>query len=432
MKNVLVVDALANFKEFIKDKLAEEKITVTAVADKRDSILKMSNLLPDLAIFDLSEYDNPEYFEDILRDIKADPNASRIPLIAAGPATSRENLARYVKYGIRKYFVKPIKFDIFFDSIGKILHTPIAMDTTPCVLDIHRNESIIFVEIAIGLNREKLSLLRYKLSEIIDRNKIETPKVVLMLTNLELTFTDGLNLELLFDNVLSDARIRAKNVKVLSLSSFVQELIEGHPQYDGIETVSDISAVLNSLVESTSSARVADLVSEKILTNSDIGENGTVETRFSTDAEVPPEINIPKAPTAPENAQTGTSSDAAKNKIAIVDNDALFAAALSQAFATTGFTCDIYANGTDFLIKAGAVKYQAVVMEILIPGLSGLDTLKRLQGMPQKPQILICSKAMQKEVVVQALSLGARQYLTKPQNPATVVSKVQDLIYGGR
>ena len=57
-------------------------------------------------------------------------------------------IAALAKYGVIKYFAKPIQFDIFFEAIGKILNNQLSLDTTPCVLDLHRNGNIIFIEIA--------------------------------------------------------------------------------------------------------------------------------------------------------------------------------------------------------------------------------------------------------------------------------------------
>ncbi|MCR5494618.1 MAG: response regulator [Treponema sp.] len=430
MKNVLIVDAAPMFREFLKDKLSEEKIEVTVVHEKRDAIIKMNSLLPDLAIMDISEYDDIEYFLELLSDIKADPNASRVPLIATGPAASRDTLAAFIKYGIYKYFNKPIKFDVFFESIGHILHTPFSMDTTPCVLDIHRNGNIIFIEIAQSLNREKLSLLKYKLSEIIESHEIENPKIVLMMTNLELTFVDGLNLELLFDNILANSKILARNIKVLSFSAFTKELIDGHPQYDGIEMATEISQVLNSLVDSTTTSRVSDLVTDKLLTQSDSDAEGTIEMRFSSDTEkLTDESKAAISEIANQNtAQIPTDK---RLRIAVIDDDIIIQKLLVATFTRAGYACDAYTTGTDFLAAIGKVTYSAVILDIMLPGISGFDTLKRLQGLSNKPPIIIYSQAVRKEMVVQALALGAKHYLVKPQKPETIVLKVKEFINAG-
>lgn len=427
MKNVLIVDPSPMFREFLKDKLTDEKISVTVVQEKRDAIIKITSMLPDLVIYELSEFDDLQSVIEIFTDIKKDPNASRIPLIATGPIYDKTTIALFAKLGVQKYFVKPVKFDLFFEAIGKILRTPFAIDTTPCVLDIHRNGNIIFIEIAQGLNREKISLLKYKLSEIIENNEIDSPKIILMMTNLELSFVDGLNLELLLDNILTNQKIHTKNIKVLSFSSFTSELIDGHPQYDGIEVATDISQFLNSLVDSTSTSRVSDLITDKILSSSENDAGSSIEMRFHTDLQSETEIELSQP--EPEKAEL-KETPVNELTVAVVDDDAVILKLCASGFIQAGFKCDTYTSGIDFLANVSRKKYCAIILDILMPGISGFDTLKRLQGLTNKPPIIIYSQAVRKDIVVQALSLGAKSFLVKPQKPEAIVNKVQELLNG--
>lgn len=437
MKNVLIIDAPPMFREFLKNKLSEEKVNVVITQEKRDALIKITSVLPDLVIIDINEFDDPDAIMELFQKIKADPNASRIPTIATGPKMDKNIIETYAKLGIHKYFVKPIKFDIFFESIGKILHTAFSMDTTPCVLDIHRNGDIIFIEIAQGLNREKLSLLKYKLSEIIEINDIEVPKIILMMTNLELSFIDGLNLELLLDNILSDPKVHTKNVKVLSFSTFTQQLIDGHSQYDGIEVATDISQVLNYFVESTNTSRVSDLIADRILSISDSDVDGSVEMRFSSDTanstdegktESPGETKIP----AKQNVSAAEPNSSAQNEnaetIAVIDDDQITLKLCYAAFTQAGFKVDLFSSGIDFLANMSKKKYKAIILDILMPGISGFDTLKRLQGLANKPLIAIYSQATRKDIILQALSLGAKSFIVKPQKPEILVGKIQELL----
>ena len=419
MKNVLIVSDSPLFREFLKDKLAEKKVSTTVINDKRDVVIKMSSMLPDLVILERNEYEDTEYFMDVLSHIKEDPNASRIPMIATGPSVDKSELASFARYGLHKYFVKPINFDIFFQSVSSILKTNFIMDVTPCVMDVHRNDTVIFVEIAQGLNRDRISLLKYKLAEIIKENELESPKVLVMLTNIGLSFVDGLNIEYLLDNILANNAIENRNVKILSFSPFVKNLVDGHSEYDGIEIATDISQILNSLVNSTSSRQISDLIADKILTTTDTKSEGCIELRGTME-----EMSEQPAPAAVQGAQ----EDSEKAKIAIIDDDQIIRRLISAGFEHAGYKCDVYASGTDFLSNVSAAKYGAIILDILMPGLNGLDTLKRLQGLPEKPAIIIYSQAVQKELVVQCLALGAKQYLVKPQKPDVIVKKVEELL----
>lgn len=435
MKNVLIIDAPPMFREFLKNKLSEEKVNVVITQEKRDALIKITSVLPDLVIIDINEFDDPDAVMELFQKIKADPNASRIPTIATGPKMDKSIIETYAKLGIHKYFIKPIKFDVFFESIGKILHTSFSMDSTPCVLDIHRNGDIIFIEIAQGLNREKLALLKYKLSEIIESNEIEVPKIILMMTNLELSFVDGLNLELLLDNILSDPKVHTKNVKVLSFSTFTQQLIDGHPQYDGIEVATDISQVLNSFVESTNTSRVSDLIADRILSISDSDSDGSIEMRFSSDSMDSTNEENPEKTKIPEKnklSSAGTNANSSQNErdetIAVIDDDQITLKLCYAGFTQAGYKVDLFSSGIDFLANMSKKQYKAIILDILMPGVSGFDTLKRLQGLVNKPPIVIYSQAIRKDIVLQALSLGAKSFIVKPQKPEVLVSKVQEIL----
>ena len=330
MKKVLIADKHTLFREFLTTKLEEDQIEVILTQENRDTYTKMITVLPNLIILDMED-DSQEEMEFLERKIE-NFNTINIPVVVTGPSQDKSNLAALAKYGVVKYFAKPIQFDIFFDSIGKILHTPLSIDTTPCVLDLHRNGNLIFIELAHGLNREKMVLLQYKLSEMIEREEIDNPKIVIMLTNLELSFIDGYNIEFLIDNVLACPKVHNKNVKILSLSPFVKELLSGHPQYADIEMANQLPRLLTSLVDTTITSSVSDLITDKILTQSnEFGDDsGTVDTRFSYEA-------------------GGSLDDGTVLNVAIIDADAKSAEQTKQIYES------ISANVTVTIL----VKYSA-------------------------------------------------------------------------
>ncbi len=411
MKNVLLIDATPMFREYLKEKLALENIQVEHAQGHRDAFIKVTSLMPDLIILDIAE--SVDDMMEFLQHKRADPNATGIPVIMTGPSITNEKAASLVQYGVVKYFKKPIKFDIFFESIGRILRTSLSMDVTPCVLDIHLNNNIIFVEIAQGLNREKLALLRYKLTELIDANHLQNPKVVLMMSDLELSFVDGANLEMLFDNMIAEPRISNKNIKVLSFSDFTKELIAGHPAYTGIEVVQNLSSVLNSLVEGDATGSMPELITDKILESTGEQSEGSIEMRFYSD-------------TGAIDAQE--SSDSSTLKIAVVDDDAVVRQLLSASFNAIGAKVETFTSGSEFLQALNANKFSLIVLDILMPGISGFDILKALHDKFDSTPIIIYSQAVQREMVIQAFSLGAKGYLPKPQKPDAIIKKAVELL----
>ena len=412
MKQVLIIDAPPLFREFLKEKLSHEKVNVEIAHIKRDAFTKLVSSLPDLLIIDLSV--PMREIINFLAKKNEDPNASRIPVFMTGPIIAQDQIALLSQFNVVKYFNKPIKFDVFFESIGRVLKTGFSIDTTPCILEIHLNNNIIFIEIAQGLNREKISLLKYRISEIIEQNNIAIPKIILMMTDLSLSFVDGANLEFLLDNVIADTRIQKKNIKILSLDSFTKELVKGHNQYNCIEVVTNLSNVLPALIDDTESSNIADLITEKVLTPTEDISPATVEMKFYSDSGVL------------------DSSDKKINDnphIAIVDDDQVTRTILQNTFKQLNAEISLFDSGSEFLMATNKHIFDLIILDIYMPGLSGFDILKTLHSKQYKSPIIVYSNATNKESVVQALSLGAKSYLVKPLKPEALLQKAIEVLH---
>ena len=411
MKKVLIADKHTLFREFLTTKLEEDQIEVILTQENRDTYTKMITVLPNLIILDMED-DSQEEMEFLERKIE-NFNTINIPVVVTGPSQDKSNLAALAKYGVVKYFAKPIQFDIFFDSIGKILHTPLSIDTTPCVLDLHRNGNLIFIELAHGLNREKMVLLQYKLSEMIEREEIDNPKIVIMLTNLELSFIDGYNIEFLIDNVLACPKVHNKNVKILSLSPFVKELLSGHPQYADIEMANQLPRLLTSLVDTTITSSVSDLITDKILTQSnEFGDDsGTVDTRFSYET-------------------GGSLDDGTVLNVAIIDADEKSAEQTKQIYESISANVTVYNSGKVFCDSYIQDKFNLVILDVLMPDNSGIQVLQFLHQRSNTPDVIVYSANIQRDSIVKVLSLGAKHYLVKPQKPNVLIQKSLATIKG--
>ena len=414
MKSVLVIDAPPMLREFLKEKLSAEKIDVEIADAQRDALPKFLSLLPDLVIINI-EQSVGEVIE-FLEKKQSDPNGKKIPIIMTGPQIEHYEITELVQYGVIKYFTKPIKFDIFFDSVGRVLHQPFSFDTTPCVLDLHLNQDIIFIEIAMGLNREKITLLKYKLSEMIDNNKLVVPKIILMMSDLSLSYVDGLNLELLLDNITADRRVLRRNIKILSFDTFVRDFIDGHPVYEGVKVVKELSSVLNSLVEGSATSSVQDLITDKILSVSAGADLGSVDLHFSAD-----------------NGNSGEKDqiDAEKLKIAIVDMDLTVVKFLRDTVEALG-DVSIFLSAKEFVSKVRPNQFDLVITGMYMPEVTGLDLLKYLIDQKIDLPVIVYSNVVQKEVIMQTLKLGASSYLVKPQPAEVIVQKALEVINAKR
>ena len=415
MKKVLIIDSHQLFRDFLKQKLSVDQIEVTLTQENRDSYPKMLTILPNLVILDMGE-DRVEEMAFLEKKL-GDPNTASIPTIITGPSAEKSSIAALAKYGVIKYFAKPIQFDVFFEAIGKVLHIPLSMDTTPSVLDLHRNNSIIFIELAVGLNREKIALLQYKLTEMIETEELESPKILVMLTNVELTFVDGYNLEFLLDNILACPKVHTKHVKILSLSPFLRDFLDGHDAYNGIEMSNNLPKVLNSLIDTTITSSVSDLITDRILTSSYLdGDSSSVETRFFSDTNSDPEAL--------------KAADGTVLNIAIIDADLKSLAMSKTAFEGYGANVYAYNSSQSFLADYKAEKFNLVVLDVVLPDNTGLNVLAQLRREFNSPPVIVYSPPLQREWVVKILQSGAKTYIVKPQKPNVLVQKSLSLLKG--
>lgn len=408
MKKVLIIDSSKLFSDFMKEKLSSENVSVEITNGRRDAYTRLITILPDLVIMDA-----PDSFTDLMDFLKSkisDPNAKKIPIILTGPQIDKAKMASLGRFGVIKYFPTPIKFNSFIESIGNCLQISFSVDTSESILEVHQNNNIIIVEFAKVLNREKISLLKYKITELIEKNDIHVPKLVLLMTDLELSFVDGINLEYLFETILSIDAVQEKYIKVLSSDKFVYDFIDGHEQFRDIKVVNDLRNILSSLLSiSAAPNEIPELIAEEILNQDKVDEDG-IDRRFNFDLD--------------KNDTEGTVF-----KVAIVDDDNIIKTVLQKSLSSMGAETVLFDNGSNFLDSIEENHFDLAIIDIFMPGVSGFDILSKLKVTPNAPPIIVYSQATQREVVIQALSLGASSYLVKPQKPDVIIAKVIEVLH---
>ena len=237
-----------------------------------------------------------------------------------------------------------------------------------------------------------------------------------MMSALHLCFVDGLNLELLFNSILADMRIRDKNVKVLTFDKYTKQLIAGHPEFAGIETSTDVTSFIRDVVPKQQDIYdMLEVTNMHLLSATEENDEGSVQMRFKSDGG--------------QNDEVGQDSGVDMYiKVAIIDDDSITRAILQKAFSTINARSELFENGADFLSVIKSKSYDVVVLDILMPGLNGFDILTALRDLEYPPVVIVYSSMSNRESVVQALSLGAKSYLIKPLKPEAVVQKAQELL----
>jgi FixJ family two-component response regulator len=116
------------------------------------------------------------------------------------------------------------------------------------------------------------------------------------------------------------------------------------------------------------------------------------------------------------------------NEIFIVDDDPAVRDALSVVFTLEGFHVSGFAEGNSFLTAARARTPACIILDVHMPGRSGLDILKELNAQHYGAPIFIISGQGDIPMAVDAVKNGALDFIEKPFDADTVVARVREAI----
>ncbi len=103
-----------------------------------------------------------------------------------------------------------------------------------------------------------------------------------------------------------------------------------------------------------------------------------------------------------------------KQKALIVDDEEIIRYGFSRYMAQRGYESTQAASGQEALEKLADQDYAVVLLDVKMPGMSGLEVLSRIR--PEHPNtcILMVSALVNADIAAEALRLGADDYITKP------------------
>jgi two-component system, OmpR family, response regulator len=107
------------------------------------------------------------------------------------------------------------------------------------------------------------------------------------------------------------------------------------------------------------------------------------------------------------------------------------AAAIRRGLRFEGLVVDIAAGGEEALLKVGATDYDAIVLDVMMPGLDGFETCRRLRADGIWVPILMLTARDAVEDRVRGLDGGADDYLVKPFSLAELLARLRALVRRG-
>jgi FixJ family two-component response regulator len=125
----------------------------------------------------------------------------------------------------------------------------------------------------------------------------------------------------------------------------------------------------------------------------------------------------------------GTNSP---GEIFVVDDDPAIRDLLAMLFSKSGYEVVCFAEGDSLLAAARTQSPACIVLDVHIPGKSGLDILKELTARHHPAPILIISGKGDIAMAVDAIKHGALDFIEKPFRGGDVVARVREAIEGDR
>lgn len=417
---VLVIDESDLFRDYLKSRLSRAGLEVDTAINGLDGISKMRNDPPDLIIMDY--HLTRRSCKDVLEEKSRNPNTASIPVVLTAQKIDKNRLLELVQYNIRKVFMKPIKMDAFFQIITEISGARFELDRSPCIMEAHVNDNIVFIELAKGINREKVDLLRFKIQELLDLYAIQKPRFILMLSDMELSFVDGSNLEALLETVVQVSRAKARHIKVLTRSSFVKDFVTGRSEYREIEVVANLEHALDGLVAEAALAadapeEKASIITDRILSSQGSASGGeAIEMRFEAE-KAPAHMTIESA------KHLGDGLD-----IAVVDDDFVIQELLKTTFEAIDAKVHTFSNGREFMSAVRSRVFDLVFLDLRMPELDGFGVLSELNAQDLEMPIIVLSAVTQRDSVIKAFKAGVKSYLVKPLKPEHILKKTLEIL----
>ncbi|MFC5241420.1 response regulator transcription factor [Streptomyces atrovirens] len=122
----------------------------------------------------------------------------------------------------------------------------------------------------------------------------------------------------------------------------------------------------------------------------------------------------------PPNAEAGA-------RVLVVDDDPTVAEIVTGYLDRAGYVVDRAGDGPDALARAAAHWPDLVVLDLMLPGMDGLEVCRRMRGRGPVPVIMLTARGDEDDRIL-GLEVGADDYVTKPFSPRELVLRVESVL----
>ncbi|MDY7038950.1 MAG: response regulator, partial [Thermodesulfobacteriota bacterium] len=117
-----------------------------------------------------------------------------------------------------------------------------------------------------------------------------------------------------------------------------------------------------------------------------------------------------------------------KPRILVVDDEAAMRESLNDWLLEDGYEVGLAAGGEEALIMASENSWEVILLDLKMPGMDGIETLRRLKEISPEAEILMMTAYATVDTAVQAMKEGAYDYLVKPFDPDEIEIQIKKIV----
>jgi two-component system, OmpR family, response regulator RegX3 len=114
-------------------------------------------------------------------------------------------------------------------------------------------------------------------------------------------------------------------------------------------------------------------------------------------------------------------------RLLLVEDDTAITDAVAYALRAEGFDTESVTTGEDALERIGETEYDVVVLDLMLPGISGVEVCRRLRRSSTVPILMVTARTAEVDVVL-GLEAGADDYVQKPFSMPELVSRIRAIL----
>ena len=155
-----------------------------------------------------------------------------------------------------------------------------------------------------------------------------------------------------------------------------------------------------------------------------------IRQRNGAGGRLPPPAGGPPARGALTN-RSSSPATVVRMRVLIVEDEVKMAALIRRGLREEGLSADVAIKGEDALWMAGATPYDAIVLDVMLPGIDGFETCRRLRSDGVRTPILMLTARDAVEDRIEGLDTGADDYLPKPFDFGELLARLRALVRRG-